>query len=778
MRNLHYGLLGLVFGVGIFLAVLAPGRGQSVAPSELAGAIGALSAHAPAGYAGSQACATCHSAEHKAWTASQHAQAMSVATAETVRGDFSGQKVEKAGSSGRFFKQDGQFMVETEGRDGKPETFRVSHTFGLEPLQQYLVSFPDGRLQALPWAWDTRPKAEGGQRWFHVYGDQAIPAGDPLHWTGRQQTWNYMCAECHSTALKKNYDAKSNTYHTTFSEISIGCESCHGPGVGHVTWAGQSPRANDPNKGFADLIPRRPPANWTPTAATGSPAGGVTRPVGDTVELCARCHARRGTLSEEWKPGKDLAQTHASAYLTHDLFYADGQMQDEVFNDQAFKQSRMYAKGVACLDCHDPHSGKLKAERGEICSQCHEPKNFSDAKHTGHKASPGAPDCIACHMPARTYMVVDTRHDHSFRIPRPDLTLEAGTRNACNDCHKDKSAKWADDAVTKWHGPQRKGFQTYAKTFQLARAGDPQARDLLIALAQNSGVPAIARGTALVELSAFPSAASAAVTRDRLGDPDPVVRIAAVRNLAEQPPAQRVQELAPLLDDPVLGVRLEVGRALAGVALDQAPPEQRARLERLFAECESLLRLYQDRPEGRANLAIFLVGRNRLAEAEAELLAGLKLDPTASELSVNLADLYRATGRDELAAQVLRDSLAVAPNNGAAHHALGLALVRRKNYPEALDHLGKASTLAPDDARFAYVFGVALKSLGKPEQSRAVLQAALQHHPWDAALLNATLSDALASGDVAAAAPLAKRLSSLRPDDQNLARLAAKLADR
>jgi len=778
VRTLQYGLLGLVIGVGVFLAVLAPGRGQSATPLELAGPIGALSAHAPAGYAGSQACATCHPSEHKAWTASQHAQAMNVATPETVRGDFSGQKVEKAGSSGRFFKQDGHFMVETEGRDGKLQIFRISHTFGLEPLQQYLVSFPDGRLQALPWAWDTRSKEEGGQRWFHVYGDQPIPAGDPLHWTGRQQTWNYMCAECHSTALKKNYDAASNTYRTTFSEIGIGCESCHGPGAGHVTWAGQSPRAKDPKKGFADIIPRRPLANWTPAPATGSPASEVTRPAGDTVELCARCHARRGTLSEDWKPGQDLAQTHASAYLTQNLFEADGQVRDEVFNDQAFKQSRMYAKGVACVDCHDPHSGKLKAERGEICAQCHDPQKFSEAKHTGHNASPGAPDCISCHMPARTYMVVDTRHDHSFRIPRPDLTLKAGTPNACNDCHKDKSAQWAADSVAKWHGPQRKGFQTYAEAFQLARAGDPQARDLLIALAQDASVPAIARGTALVELSAFPSAASAAATRAQLRDPDPVVRIAAVRNLAGQPPATRLQDLEPLLEDPMLGVRLEVGRALAGVTLDQVPPEQRARLERLFAECESALRLDQDRPEGRANLATFLMGRSRLAEAEAELVAGLRLDPTTSELSVNLADLYRATGRDELAVQLLRDSLAVAPDNGAAHHALGLALVRGKNYPEALDQLATANRLAPDNPRFAYVYGVGLKSLGKPEQSRAVLQAALQRHPWDAALLNAALSDALASGDVGAAAPLAKRLSSLRPDDQNLARLAAKLADR
>jgi len=421
---------------------------------------------------------------------------MSVATPETVLADFSGHQIEAAGAFGRFFRQDGQFWVETEARDGKRQTFKVSHTFGRAPLQQYLVTFPDGRLQALPWAWDTRPKEQGGQRWFHVYGDQAIPPGDPLHWTGRQQTWNFMCAECHSTALNKNYDAASNSYHTTFSEISIGCESCHGAGASHLTWAEKSPRADDPLKGFSNAAPRRPLADWTPDPATGSPAKGVARPKGDEVELCARCHARRGTISEDWKPGRDLAGTHMSAFLTSGLYEADGQMRDEVFNDQTFKQSRMYAKGVTCGDCHDAHSGKLRAVGSEICSQCHQPERFSIAKHTGHAASPGAPDCIACHMPARTYMIVDRRHDHSFRIPRPDLTVKVGTSNTCNECHKDKSAQWAADAVSNWHGPERKGLQSYAEAFQLARDGNPDARDRLIALAQDLTVPGVARSYA------------------------------------------------------------------------------------------------------------------------------------------------------------------------------------------------------------------------------------------------------------------------------------------
>ncbi len=771
VRSLFCALLVLL------LAAWAPAcLAESAATSALNSDKGVLSAKAPVGYVGSSACVSCHPSESKAWSASQHSKSMSVATPATVRADFAGQKIENAGSHGRFFREDGQFKVETEGADGKLETFTVSHTFGLEPLQQYLVTFSDGRVQVLPWAWDTRPKERGGQRWFHVYGDQPIPAGDILHWTGRQQNWNYMCAECHSTALHKNYDAASNSYHTTFSEISIGCESCHGAGAGHLAWAKDPARKADKLKGFSDAVPQRPLADWTSDSATGSPAKGVARPQGDVVELCARCHARRGTISEDWKPGRELAQTHMSSLLQRGLFEADGQMRDEVFNDQAFKQSLMYAKGVTCVDCHDPHSGKLKAEGGEICSQCHDKQKFADVKHTGHVATASSPDCVSCHMPVRTYMVVDPRHDHSFRIPRPDLTQKIGTPNACNDCHKDKSAQWAADAVEKWHGPVRKGLQIYGEAFKLAREGDPDARDRLIAFANNLDTPAVARGTAVLELSAFPSAAVTEAVRQRLKDPDPMVRVAAVRNIAMQPPEERLTRLDGLIADPVLAVRLEVGRALSGLQLDRLPPAQAAALEKLFAESEKTMRLEEDRPEGRANLATFFMGRQLYEQAEVELLAGLRLDPKASELSVNLADLYRGTGRDALAVETLQKSLALAPDNAAAHHALGLALVRQKKYTEALDQFSQATKLAPDDARFAYVYGVALKSLKKSEESRKVFLEALALHPYDPSLLNALLSDALAAGDVDAAAPLAKRLAAVRPDDEQIARLAAKLS--
>jgi Flp pilus assembly protein TadD len=748
----------------------APGGGAALLPS-----VGEPAGFSPPGHVGSLACASCHASEARAWSQSHHARAMAPATPQSVRGDFSGTNVEAGGSRGRFFRDGDRYLVETEGRDGKPAVFAVTHTFGWEPLQQYLVSFPDGRLQALPWAWDTRPADQGGQRWFHVYGNEPVPPSDSRHWTRIQQTWNYMCAECHSTALQKGFDASSNSYRTTWSEISVGCESCHGPGAAHVGWARAGAAPGVAGKGFAAKAATRPPVEWTPDPATGSPSAHAVRPAGDEVELCARCHARRGQVSEAWTPGRPLADTHQESLLTPDLFEDDGQMKDEVFNDHAFKQSRMYARGVSCSDCHDVHSGRLKAAGAEVCSQCHATARFAAKAHTGHEPGAGSPDCVSCHMPVRTYMQVDRRHDHSFRIPRPDLSVALGTPNTCTDCHRDKPASWAAAAVESWHGPARKGFQTWGTAFHGARLGDPAARDGLEALARDKAAPGVVRATAVSSLAAFPSATGGLAIASALADPDPLVRETALRAQEGQPQALRWQRGKDLLRDPVLTVRLAAASLLADQKPDGLPPDEKKALLAAFAEFEAARRLDADRPEGRAAMGVFRQRQGRLADAEAEYLAALKLEPAAATVSVNLADLYRQQGKEGSAEQVLRASLMVDPRSALARYALGLSLIRAKRYPEAIEQLRQAAALDPDNARFAYVYGVALQSTGRAQDGDRVLSEAFARHPNDPDIVGALLQQALRTGDVTAARPLAETLTRLRPDDPEIARLAARL---
>jgi predicted CXXCH cytochrome family protein len=752
--------------------VLAVGavRGQSAAQIS----VGILTPAAEPGHAGSASCASCHPAQTSAWRASQHARAMEPATPATVLGDFNDQSATHFGSRARFMQKDGRYIVETEGRDGKAAEFKIDYTFGFEPLQQYLTTFPDGRVQALPYAWVTTPKEAGGQRWIHLYPNEAIPAGDALHWTGAQQNWNYMCADCHSTSVRKNYDPSTNRFATSFSEVSVGCESCHGKAAGHVSWANEGRPATSANKGFASVAAKRPTPDWTPDPVTGSPAHGVTRPIGDEVETCGTCHARRGQFAEGWQPGKPLADFYRPAFLTQDLFEADGQMRDEVFNYASFQQSKMHAKGVVCSDCHEPHSGKLKAAGPDVCAQCHMPDKFGAAAHTGHAPGPKTPDCIGCHMPVRTYMVVDPRHDHGFRVPRPDLTVSVGAPNACNDCHKDKAPAWAAQAIEQWHGPVRKGFQTYAPAFHAAATNSASARDLLLRTATDTETPAIARASALLFLQGLPSIKVEEALRKALADPDPMVRIAALEGHKGQPAEQRWRRASPLLSDPVRAVRQQAATLLAEGPPAGASAADRQAFDAAAAEYIAAERFNADRPESRANLGQFYRRQGKMADAEKEYLAALDLDFTIAP-RIDLADLYRAQGREADAELLLRQTISIAPTAAAPRHALGLSLIRAKRYDEAMEPLRRATELEPGQPRYAYVYAVALDSRGQTAAARSVLEKALVASPSNIQLLTALLQNALSARDFVRALPLAERLSLLQPDDPAAARLAGQL---
>src|SRR5262249_34953700 len=358
--------------------------------------------------------------------------------------------------------------------------------------------FPDGRLQALSIAWDSRPKEQGGQRWFHLYPNEEIRHDDPLHWTKLSQNWNFMCAECHSTGVRKNYDAATNHFATHFAEISVGCETCHGQGSRHVTWANSRNswwpfgKQEDPTKGLLVSFDERRDIVWRHDPKTGNAQRNFAPAlVRKEVETCGLCHARRGEFSEAWIPGRWLSDTHAVSPLAHGLYHADGQMRDEeeVYNYGPFKQSKMFAAGVTCSDCHEPHTSKLRLPGDGVCMQCHTGEKYAAAAHHHHEGAKPPLACASCHMPASTYMVVDRRHDHALRIPQPDLSVKLGTPNACNGCHGDKSAQWATDAIARWHGPERKGFQKYAEAFHSAWADQTDAAALLSAVVSDGNAP-------------------------------------------------------------------------------------------------------------------------------------------------------------------------------------------------------------------------------------------------------------------------------------------------
>ena len=733
-------------------------------------------------FVGSETCAGCHRTQSTLWHDSQHSHAMAHATETSVLGDFSDVTFDYYGVRSRFFRKDGKFLVETDDANGKLATFEVKYTFGLDPLQQYLIEFPDGRLQALSIAWDSRPKQAGGQRWFHLYPNEEIRHDDVLHWTKLNQNWNFMCAECHSTGVRKNYDAAKDHFATTFAEISVGCEACHGQGSRHVGWARDRTswwpfgRTDDPSKGLVVQFDERSNVAWQVDTKTGNATRSrAPATLRKEVETCGLCHARRGQFSENWVPGRWLSETHVVSPISRGLYHADGQMLDEVYNYGSFKQSKMFAAGVTCSDCHEPHGAKLRAPDDGVCGQCHASDKYASVAHRHHEGASPPLGCASCHMPARTYMGVDRRHDHGFRIPRPDLSVKFSTPNACNDCHTDKTPQWAAASIESWHGPNRKGFQSYAEGLHAAWTGRADAGPLLAAIAADRQAPAIARASALTELGPRVSPSNVDLARKGLTDPDPMVRIGALDMLEGMPVAQRWPLASPLLTDAVQGVRIRAASLLAGVPTAQLSANDRQRFGRAADEFITAQKSNADRPEARSMLGSYYAQRGATVEAETEYKAALRLSPQYMPAAINLADLYRRLQREYDGENVLRAAIAAVPQDAGVHHTLGLTLVRLKRLDEALSELRRAAELAPEQARYAYVYAVALHSAGRGGEAMTVLKTSLARYPDDRDSLLALISFSREAGDLVTALEYAQQLARIAPNDQSISKLVQDL---
>jgi tetratricopeptide (TPR) repeat protein len=719
----------------------APGDGLPAASSSQAPSPSASPDATAAIHVGSESCAGCHAGEHERWMRSHHRAAMQVATPDTVLGDFDDARHTHEGVTSRFFRRDGDYFVETDAADGSLQTFRISHTFGVDPLQQYLIEFPDGRRQALSVSWDARPASEGGQRWYHLYPEPVDGASvdhrHPLHWTGPLFNWNSRCASCHSTNLDKAYDPAADRYATTWSEISVGCEGCHGPGSRHLEWARGGAGFAIPGKGFAQRLGDRgrwvahgggdDPVGWPAATARRADPG-----TGSEVLACARCHSRREELAA-WDADTPYFDAFAPTLLREPIYLADGQVHEEAFEFGSFVQSRMHQAGVTCSDCHEPHSGELRGNGNAVCAQCHQPTVYDVAAHHRHPEGSAAAQCVACHMPATTYMGVDVRHDHGFRVPQPELSVATGVRNACTDCHRDQTAAWAADALAGWI-PQRAEptwRSAYTLAFAAADAGRSGADAALLAIARDATLPPIVRGSAGARLGAYANAATAQGVQELLGADDPLIRLGAIQALGEWPPEGRWELLRPRLSETVPALRVAMGGALAGVDPAGLAEPERTAVQRLHADFLAAQRYNADYPEAQVLLGNFHGERGDAALAEAAYRQALRLAPAQEGALLNLADLYRQTGRDADAEPVLREAIARHPRSAAAHYVLALLEVRRGRIEPAIESLRSAVALAPDEARYAYTYALALERDGRAAQGIAHLEAWTRAHGDD-----------------------------------------------
>ena len=772
-RWLAAGLaITVIVAAGVYLMQVS--RTRSTSPLHLTA--GTARPLARADFVGAAACKQCHESEFKAWTGSHHQLAMQVANASTVLGNFGGGKLRAFGVESTFFERDGRFMVRTDGADGKLSDFEVKYTFGVTPLQQYLVEFPGGRYQALPVAWDTRPKSDGGQRWFHLYPKEKIDHKDQLHWTGIYQNWNLQCASCHSTNLTKGYDSGSDTYKTTFSELNVACEACHGPGSRHTEWAKQArapyPAAGD--KGLVALKTRWQDA-WKFPAADAKYAQRDKPADASAMNTCAACHARRSTIAEHGQPGAALEETHRLALLMPPNYHADGQQRDEVYVWGSFLQSKMFQRGVTCMDCHEPHALKLRAEGNALCVRCHNAAVFDTETHHFHKAGAKGAQCVSCHMPTQNYMLIHDRLDHSIRIPRPDLSTSLGSPNACTQCHVERKSGWAAAAMDKWYGKAWRERSHYGTTLHAGATQGAKALPSLLALADDAATPSIVKATAAALAQSYIRAGDLPDVRKMLANADSAVRIAALGLLEPFEPAVRAQAGAQLLGDPVRGVRVEAARVLADVAEDQVPPDLRGTRERATNEYVESLKQDADWPASNVNLGNLRMRQKRSEEAISAYQRALSLDARFAGAYVNLADCYRQLGRDAEGEKLLRRGLSLLARTADLHHALGLLLIRKGDKVAALKELQTAVQLAPESARYAYVYAIALHSTGRRDAALAELRSASARHPYDPEILGALVSMNREAGDDKAALSYARKIAEVYPGDPAVQRLLSDL---
>jgi predicted CXXCH cytochrome family protein len=673
-------------------------------------------------FVGSATCAECHDAETKAWSESDHAWALKEPNARSMLGDFNDASLTHKGVTSRFFMKDGKYFVETDGASGKPETFAVRYAVGHRPLQQYLVETTSGRLQVLDIAWDVQAK-----RWFHLYPDQDLPAGDGMHWTGTYKNWQARCATCHQTGFDKGYDFPTRTYKSHWSELTVGCETCHGPGKDHVETARQG----------------NPRQSLMPKLGAGQQE--------NEINVCGPCHARRDAFSQVQPPaGSPFHDHYALSLLTPDLYFGDGQQNAEVFILGSFLQSKMKAKGVTCSNCHEPHSNNLVAEGNAVCTQCHneagrsefptiKKADYDTPAHHHHPAGSEAALCVTCHMPERSYMVIDPRRDHFFRMPDPLQSKAAGAPDVCTTCHKDQTPEWAAGKIATWFPDSNRSWQDRGALIAF-NAGGRQEGTLaeLAAFIRNRETPGIARATALRAVAAegMISEADAGLL---LKDDDALVRAATAGALRHIPAAERIGLLTPLLSDPVRSVRQTAAIEIAGAGVAALPPDADAKFRAGLQEYLDSRLANADTPEGHMAIGGMALSRRKWEDAEAAFRTAAEMDPQLTQAWLVLSQIREARGDAPGTEAALTSAIAASPRNIELLLARAGFEARRQRTDDALGWYRRALALDENRADAWLGMGIAALYGQKPELALdyAVRAEALDPRNPEAAVVQA-----------------------------------------
>ncbi|RMF43651.1 MAG: hypothetical protein D6753_04590 [Planctomycetota bacterium] len=774
-----------------------------------------------ASYVGSQVCAECHREQVELYRGSHHDMAMQPANPQTVRANFDNVEIEHHGIVSRAYRDGDRYMIRTEGPDGQMHDYEVKYTFGWEPLQQYMVEFPapgrqqDGtlpRIQVLRLSWDT-----GRKEWFYLAPpdvSEKLDPDDDLHWTGIAQRWNTMCAECHSTDYQKNFvpafekaskSGESNSadssqwypgeYHSTFVEINVACEACHGPASLHVELA----------------------RKWFPgwNRQRGYGLANLKLSAEHQIQACAPCHSRRNVVHPGFRAGHAFYDHYTNELLHEPIYYPDGQILDEDYVHGSFIQSKMYHKNIRCTDCHDPHTARLKHDGNAVCTSCHQhpAAKYDSIGHHFHQPGSEGAMCVNCHMPATTYMAVDARRDHSLRIPRPDLSTPLEAPNACTGCHLnpdniaaekgprlklyqdwmaaaregddevrreiERANAWCDAACDRWYGENRRRDPHFGVALHAGQERSDNAVELLSELLSRRGFegPAIARATALDLLSQIDPETAGYEGGRSANDDHPLVRTAAARALASgDNPTRGISYLQNLLTDPVRSVRVEAARNILELPQELVSPDKVGDLRRALEELQEGLKYNNDRAGAHMALALIAERQGRIQQAIRHYENAIAVEPRVAGPRTNLAALLEANlqrqppsnpatasalqerikelRKEELS--LLERDVALLPTAAAIRYRYGLALYLDGQPEKAIEHLVAAAELEPEAAAYAQAAAMLFEHLGKWDQALRWGEEALRrsgNDPAAAALLDRIRQGAAAAAASSASAP-------------------------
>lgn len=653
-------------------------------------------------YVGDKQCQSCHAVEHDKWVGSHHDMAMKPAEKEFVRGDFNNVIYSADGVSYRFYTSDTSYMVDVTEIEGKTTSYPIAYTFGWEPLQQYLIRFPSGNYQTLRASWDTKKNI-----WFHQYPDTILPTSDWLHWTGAAQTWNAMCASCHSTNLQKNFTESTRSYNTTYDIINVSCEACHGAGQQHV--AAMQQKGKVENTYYAKLGKQQQDMQ---------------------LSVCGTCHGRRSALTMDNNPHTEFEQFFTADLITSENYFADGQQEGEVYNYGSFLSSKMYRYGVVCSDCHDPHSAKIKFDGNALCLQCHKPEYDGPAHHFHTQGSLGS-KCMNCHMDGRNYMVNDYRHDHSFRVPRPDQSMQYGTPNACVSCHENKSNAWAAEAIKNWYGAKRKYH--FSDDLLPGSLVNDKSFSHLQKLMADTAVNAIVKATSVAYMAQLPQPEAIDALVEATTHPSELVRASAFRGLLNYRQQVDINVLIKGLTDPVRSVRISAYRVLANPMIMKIADENIGPYTSAQSEYLTYLDANADFASGQVLKGEYYQELNDQKKAEYHYLMALEMDKLLEGPRLNLAIIYSQMGMNAKASEQLMLMMQLHPNNDQGFYYAGLLASEENNFTDASQFMERAIALNANPVYY-YNYVLILINMNEKQKAQVALISALQNWPQDESL--------------------------------------------